>query len=221
MIKENYRKLNYQHFVMLEIICKSLFIHYKGIRIKQNGNVILVKRYWSFQKPVQIPIATLLLKYIPEMLSIRRFGNYDVFDHYLKEINQILDQNFTDELGGISKIIDYLYTEMYDLNQLLDVSGNYGDHLIIPHPSSFITPNTRIPFTIIEQPAFINRIIEEDPEGAVASFFDWVRSCTQPKKLQIATVALFVSLNVTPIIGVVSSILHLSYKNYSYYFDST
>lgn len=219
----NYRNLSAEHQNKLEVLCKVLFIHYKGIRIKTDGNIVFIRKYWSFQKSLQIPLIHLLFQHIPEMLSVRRFGNYDVFDYYITAIHSLIDQNYTDNLGGISKVIDYLYVQAYELNRILNVQGAYGSTIKIPHPDSFYNPSNKGVFSIrVETPTFTDKIIEEDHPGAVAYFFDWVRSCTLPKKLQLATVALFVTLNVNyPITNTVMKVLRLANLNYGYYFDST
>jgi hypothetical protein len=218
--KTNYRQLNAFSFIKLEIMCKVLFVDYKGIKINKTGIVTLIKRYWSFSRSPQISIRKLLLQFIPDMLSIRRFGNYDVSEYYFTKLDKII-QNHTDELGNISKVIDFLYSEMYDLSQILDIRKPYDTIIEIPAPSTLETSREVIP--LYTNSTFIKEVIEENPDikGAVAYFLDWARSCTRPRKLQVATVALFLSLNVITYAEPISSLLQTMYKNYGYYFNTT
>lgn len=105
-----------------------LFPSFSLVKIKDNGNIILRKRN-ILCKAITVSFFDLIFYYIPNELSVLRWGNYDLTAIYINKIVEILRKDSKEITSKkIEMVINYLGSELLhskipnlfkDINQIL------------------------------------------------------------------------------------------------------
>lgn len=118
MIKRtNYRKLDKRIKNMLTIIVCTLFPEskFKRIRIKKDGNIILIQEDKPFfRKGIKTHLSTILFQDIPAAISQDLYNSIDFATHLRKKLfDEMADIDVElPELTRMSRIINYIHTEL-------------------------------------------------------------------------------------------------------------
>jgi hypothetical protein len=221
----NYRKLHRNTIGKLKIICAILFIDHKYITIKKNGTVVFTtNKIWSWRCRVKKPITELLIYDIPRMMSVRRWNSFGLVDNYTLEIAKLIQSHHTDEIGNITEIVNYLYSELSQA-RIKDIRNNGSDVVM-----SF-TP-------VIEDQIYEPEVVEIanieyilpgeeklETEGLLAYFVDYMKNIIYGTRYKVMAATLFLALNLSISITNNASVLqvlrYLYNSNNSYYFNSS
>ena len=240
----NYRLLDRETLNKLEIICTILFMDFKKIRITRRGNVKFIRKNGLFFKKGKIvSIPDLLLKDIPDMLSIRKWGSYDLSLQYSIAISSIIKNKHKDVLQNIQEVVNYLYQELLN-TPIVDIRGNINTKIVIPTIPKVLGSKRAQKLETIEQEEFTSRnllfesfpnksvkihdIQEEQAQVLTAKWHDIIYSLKYKAAIIALSVSLSSSMNNTNTTGLIKSILmplfHYNWyitKNLSYYFNTS
>ena len=134
----DYKKLSEDIQNKLFQLCSFYLTYYDKVKLCSNGNIILIKSNWLFNRKTVVHIADLLIEDLPNMMSLFRWNSLHLADlEYRKEILTILDNDF-DPLTNISHVIDYLYEKSGE-HSIVDLRNDLSERVKIIRKLSKIT----------------------------------------------------------------------------------
>lgn len=241
----NYHKLGEDTLYKLQELCEKLFVDFKKVRVRRSGKVVFIrKQTWFCRHGIVKTIPELLLKEIPDMLSICKWNTYDVSKYYSIEISRLIKQNYTDELSNLREIIDYLYLELTKVN-LINIRGDLNTVLEVPtilRKALSSRRGKKLQEIVLEEEKSSNQIdklyeagiynnritiydiAKEQKESLTALWYDFAYGLKR-RMVQTAIIAMVYLVNpisYPTLTGIAGKLLSPLYGNhYSYYFNST
>jgi hypothetical protein len=106
-----------------------LFPKYGLVKVQKGGSVILRQRKLSF-KSVRLSLLELALYYIPNEISLSRWGNYDLVHSYADKVREILNNGNYDDETKKDIVISYLYSEFIS-TKIRNIYADL-DEIVIP-----------------------------------------------------------------------------------------
>lgn len=183
----------------------ALFPEYVRIVIGNDGMVKFFRRgLFKLFPRVKIHYLDLCLEGIPRRMSLNRYGNDDLTALYYKKIGALLKHD------GISFMVDYLWEEflkvrtadiLHGLNSYI-IAAPDGNLVRIQLNSDLVIPDSSVceDVEIISSDNSITRVLPRAQDELR------IEDVLQVTKKAAATLALFVMLNLTPLLTALPSL---------------
>lgn len=118
-----------------------LFPNFKYIRIRKDGIIVLRKKN-ILSRSVKLSVLDAILYFIPNEISLLRWGNYGLVYHYTDKIVEILNSQYQDS-RKLELAISYLHNE-FSTTKLFDLYSDI-DMITIPLENGYLRYQQSLP----------------------------------------------------------------------------
>lgn len=112
------------------------FPYFKFVKLRDNSGILVLRKRNVFSKSIKISISEALLYFIPNEISLSRWGNYDYTSFITSNIVEILNSKVIPDNQKYEACVNYLYSEFLT-TKIVNIYSNINE-VIVPLEQGYL-----------------------------------------------------------------------------------